>query len=277
MVRFLAALLGACMLGAGLFAGAALADSTMPLLTGATPNDLQTTVPATAAGNSLTWNLAHDMQANALSSDPLNPFADAYGHAGVWELMLSSGTARDPATYSDLNGPVEGDSNGDCADNSGLGSYPPGVVSWTQGPLSTSPYAQATVNTTDATVGTPCATGQILPSHSAFVHPGPSNDAVIAWHSPINGGVSLSFRVSDADCGGGDGIAWYIDRETTDIASGSISNCGSDTHLSRPTSVHRGTTLYLLIDPKADYSFDLTEIDLTIYKPPMPPSLPPQS
>ena len=78
--------------------------------------------------------------------------------------------------------------------------------------------------------------------------------------------------MSDADCGGGDGITWYIDRETTDIASGSISNCGSETRLSRPISVHRGTTFYFVIDPKADYSFDLTEIDLTIYRPPVPPS-----
>jgi hypothetical protein len=265
------------MIGAGLFAGDALADSQVPPLTGANPSGLQTTVPTTAAGNSLTWDLAHDMQANALSLDPLNPFSDAYGHLGTWELMLSSGTARDPATYSDLNVRTEGESNGDCTDNSGLGSYPSGVVSWTQGPLSTGPYAQATVNTTDATVGTPCAGGQILPPHQVFVHPGPSNDAVIAWHSPINGAVSLSFRASDADCGGGDGIAWYIDRENADIASGSISNCGSDTRLSRPISVNRGTTLYFVIDPKADYSFDLTGIDLTIYRPPVPPSLQPQS
>jgi hypothetical protein len=110
-----------------------------------------------------------------------------------------------------------------------------------------------------------------------FVHPGPSNDAVIAWHSPINGAVSLSFRASDADCGGGDGIDWYIDRETTSIASGSISNCGSETRQSRPISVNRGTTVYFLIDPKADFGFDLIEIDLTIYRPPVPPSLPPQS
>ena len=274
MVRFLAALLGACMLGAGLFAGDALADGQVPLESGAIPIDVQTTVPATAAPNSLTWDLAQDMQANALSTDPLNQFADAYGHAGVWELMLSSRTARDPATFSDLNVLTEGDANGDCTQNSGLGSYPPGVVSWTQGPLSTGPYAQATVNTTDTTAGTPCAPGQTLPPHQVFVHPGPSNDALIAWHSPINGAVSLSLRVSDADCGGGDGIAWYIDRETSDIASGSIANCGSETRPSHPISVNRGTTLYLLIDPKADYSFDLTQIDLTIYRPPVPPSPP---
>jgi hypothetical protein len=245
MVRLIAALLGACMLGAGLFPGDALAKST-------------------------TWHLAHDMQANALSADPQNPFADARGHAGVWELMLSSGTLRDPATFSDLNLVIDGESNGDCTENAGLGSYPQGVVSWTQGPLSTGPYAQATVNTTDSTVGTPCASGQILPPHAVFVHPGPSNDALIAWHSPINGAVALRFQVSDADCGGGDGVAWYIDRGTTDIASGSIGNCGSETGLSRPISVHPGTTLYFLIDPKADYSFDLTEIDLTIYRPPVP-------
>jgi hypothetical protein len=41
--------------------------------------------------------------------------------------------------------------------------------------------------------------------------------------------------------------------------------------------VNRGTTVYFLIDPKADFGFDLIEIDLTIYRPPVPPSLPPQS
>jgi hypothetical protein len=42
-------------------------------------------------------------------------------------------------------------------------------------------------------------------------------------------------------------------------------------------AVNRGTTVYFLIDPKADFGFDLIEIDLTIYRPPVPPSLPPQS
>jgi hypothetical protein len=86
----------------------------------------------------------------------------------------------------------------------------------------------------------------------------------------VPGGLRESPR---PDCGGDDGIAWYIDRETTDIASGSISNCESKTRLSHPITVHRGMTLYFLIDPKANYSFELTEIDLTIYRPPVPPSL----
>jgi hypothetical protein len=220
--------------------------------------------PSGLNSNPLTWDLARDMQTNALSAHPLNPFADAQGNPGVWELMLSSGRSRDPATFSDLNVVTEGDSSEACTKADGARSYPPGVVTWNKGPLRTGPYAQATVNTTHTPVGTPCAPGQVLAPHRVFVHPGPANDAVIAWHSPIRGVVSLRFRVSDADCGGGDGIAWYIERETTQISSGAFGNCGSEMRLSGPISVNRGTTLYFLIDPKADYSNDLTEIDLTI-------------
>lgn len=248
----------------GLVIGTVLVVWAAPAWAAAPVGTIDGSSPFSLPGNFSTWDLAQDMQANALSANPLNPFSDAYADPGVWELMLSSGIARDPATFSDLNVLTEGESNGDCTTAAGTGSYPPGVVTWTEGPLSTGPYAQATVNTTDTTAGTPCAPGQILPPHAVFVHPGPTNDALIAWHSPITGVVWLSFRASDADCGGGNGIAWYIDREATDIASGSFSNCDSETQLLGPISVHRGTTLYFLIDPNADYSFDLTEIDLTI-------------
>ena len=208
-----------------------------------------------ASASVASWSLSQDMQANALSASPANPFADSYGHAGVWELMVATSTARDSSTYSDmtLQAPAV-----PCG-------YPSGAVTWIPGET-TGLIAQATVNTTDTTIfGTPCAPTQGLPPHQAFLHPGPANDVLIAWHSPITGTVSVAGRIADADCGAGDGVAWYIDKGGVDVASGAIDNCGKQRFPSGLTlQVTRGATLYFLIDPKADYGWDLTEVDVTI-------------
>jgi Bacterial Ig-like domain (group 3) len=204
-----------------------------------------------ASASVATWSLSEDTQANALSTRPADPFADSYGHAGVWELMLSASTARDPSTYSDMTFVPSS-----C--------YPPGVYLWNQG-TSESPWGGAVVNTTDATAQTPCAPSQVLPPHRVFVHPGPANDALVAWHSPISGTVSVTGGIVDADCGAGDGVAWYIDKGSVDVASGAINNCGKQRFPSGLTlQVTRGATLYFLIEPKADYGWDLTQINLTI-------------
>ncbi len=208
-----------------------------------------------------TWTLAADMQANALSGTPLNPFPDAYGHAGVWELMVAPSTTRDPASYYDMVLDV----NDPCSI--------PGIVGWHNGVAT--PVGIASVNTTNNTIHGTCGPYEIFPPHEAFLHPGPANDSLVAWHSPITGTVSVSGGVSDADCGGGNGIAWFIDQGSNDLASGSIANCGAQRFPANLTvTVTKGATLYFLIDPKNNnYSYDLTQTDVTITELGPPPSI----
>ncbi|MBI5965308.1 MAG: hypothetical protein HY863_17670, partial [Chloroflexi bacterium] len=102
-------------------------------------------------------------------------------------------------------------------------------------------------------------------------HPGSAQLAIIAWHSPISGYVSVSGAVSDGDPGGGDGILWYIDRNSTNVASGGFSNGGLQTFASgingaglNTLAVVAGDTIYLAIHPNGNYYFDSTRVDIVI-------------
>ena len=103
------------------------------------------------------------------------------------------------------------------------------------------------------------------------MHPAPSQMAVIAWHSPLNGYVSITGGVSDDDPGCGDGILWSIDQNSTNLASGGYPNGGSQTFAtgvnganlnSLPVSV--GDVVYVSINPGGNYYCDSTGVDLTI-------------
>jgi hypothetical protein len=103
------------------------------------------------------------------------------------------------------------------------------------------------------------------------VHPGPAQLVVLAWHSPINGYVSVAGGVSDDDAGGGDGIQWFIDLNSTNLASGSYGNGGSQTFASgtnganlNMVAVNVGDMLYVVIHPNGSYSYDSTCVDILV-------------
>ena len=153
-----------------------------------------------------TWNFAADMQANALSFIPLvtrfqtlmdMPVCGADGraeHDPVPGELLRLGVARQRSMR--YPGHCRVAQRGWNTTRRGLSQYDKQRDSrqrmWSQ-----SDY-----------------------SHEAFMHPGPANDSLVAWHSPITGTVSVSGGVSDADHGCGNGIAWYIDQGSNDLASG---------------------------------------------------------
>jgi hypothetical protein len=204
--------------------------------------------PATAAP--MTWRLAPDLLANATSAAPTNPFADSYGHSSTWRMVGSPGLLRDPSTY----GLLTSLSPNTCGVT--------GFAAWSSSVFVASTYS----NTTGSTIsGMGCAPYQVLPSHGAFAHPGPSNVVAYGWTSPVSGTVLVSGSVADADCGGGNGINWYVDSGAVDVASGSLLNCGSQPFPSDLlVPVHTGDVLYFVIDPKGEYSYDQTQLDVTI-------------
>ena len=168
---------------------------------GATPHSLR----ALAVPSGATWNLSDDLATNAKGAHT-SAFADAYGNAGVWSMLGSATTARTPGTYREL--PVY--------EAAPCGGTSTGLPRWTTG--STGP--ETMINLTPATInGLACAPNVKLVPAVAHAHPGPSSSAIYAWKSPIAGTVSITGGMSDADCGGGNGVTWFIDLGSSNIAS----------------------------------------------------------
>ncbi len=199
------------------------------------------------------WNLAGDFRT---SPNQENPSRDLCNNPNVWEYMGSTGLPRDPQTYSVF--PTF------AANSSGIS----GLNVW--GP-SIGPYAAFN------------ASGGILfgnwPANTFHVHPGSAQLAIAAWHSPINGYVSVAGAVSDDDAGGGDGIQWFIDLNSTNLAYGSYVNGGSQTFASgmngtslNAVSVNVGDMLYIIIHPNSNYTYDSTRVDVSINVTSAPPT-----
>jgi hypothetical protein len=160
-------------------------------------------------------------------------------------MMGASGTARNPSTYVDFS------------------TYSRNVC----GVSGLDFWGDAFINSTASTInGTPCAPFQVLPPGRAGTHPGPTTLALFSWQSPLTGTVSISGAIADADCGGGNGIDWYVARGSTDLASGSIANCGTQSFpAGLNATVQAGDFLYFIVDPKAgNNAYDSTIVDVSI-------------
>jgi hypothetical protein len=216
------------------------------------------------------WNLAQDLLANATSISPSNPFADSAGTPGVWHIMFASGLAYDPTTYRDIPNSAYSPDTCGCS-----GSMRPqtGLPNWDN--TCTPPGGAAWINIEPSTISSNlCAPTQVLPSHKAFAHPGPSNLVLYAWKSPISGGVSITGGLADVDCdGAGNGITWRVDwvgagagiGRVTTLASGAFENCGASTFPPNlKPNVALGDLLYFIVDPKGEWGGDATQVDVTI-------------
>jgi PKD repeat protein len=115
-----------------------------------------------------------------------------------------------------------------------------------------------------------------FPANAVDIHPGPTQMGIIAWHSPLTGSVSITGGVSDNDpdtyCYGfGDGIKWYLDKNSTNLADGIISPGGSQDFANGNGAVNLNTVvvdttdvIYLAIHPNGNYGCDNTRVDLSI-------------
>ncbi|MBL7223938.1 MAG: hypothetical protein ISS72_08795 [Candidatus Brocadiae bacterium] len=111
-----------------------------------------------------------------------------------------------------------------------------------------------------------------LPARSVAMHPGPTRPVAVAWRSPIQGRVSVRGKVAGADTKGGNGIEWWLTRETRTgaqvLASGAIERggvqpipAGAD---AAKLAVEPGDLLSLVVGPKGSHSHDTTTVELVI-------------
>ncbi|MGE5192958.1 MAG: DUF1553 domain-containing protein, partial [Deltaproteobacteria bacterium] len=144
---------------------------------------------AEMGGEGRRWNVAHDLVPSLLAG---NPHADAFGNEAVWCLL----DVRDgPAFLAEPLADVE---------------KRPGLNVWRRGDT-----PSALVNATDQPIKAWTAT---FPPRSFALHPGPAGGVALAWLSPIEGTVSISGRVVDADNAGGDGVTWKVEHFSGNVA-----------------------------------------------------------
>jgi mono/diheme cytochrome c family protein len=115
-----------------------------------------------------------------------------------------------------------------------------------------------------------------LPPRTLSVHPSPKAGITVGWKSPINGTVTVSGRLMDADPNCGNGVAWKLEQRTAaatvKLADGAFNNGASADVAAAPEAaeklrmlkVEAGQILQLTVLPKEEYSCDSTVVELEI-------------
>lgn len=108
-----------------------------------------------------------------------------------------------------------------------------------------------------------------VPARGVTAHPSPTNAAVIAWQSPVEGQFNLTGLVADADDKCGNGASWTIEhrsrRSCTIVAEGTIDNGGrTEWSSEKPISVASGDVVAVLISPRdGNHSCDTTHVEFS--------------
>ena len=105
------------------------------------------------------------------------------------------------------------------------------------------------------------------------LHPNPSQIVVVSWLAPFSGSVRVECRFTDLNAGGGDGIAWYVDKgdASGNLAGGAVANSGGTALQVLPSvRVAAGDRLNFVVDPKlSNHGWDATRLLARItYNPP---------
>ena len=116
------------------------------------------------------------------------------------------------------------------------------------------------------------------PAHpGAFVwrtglHPGISIDVIRRWTAPVDGEVTLQGVLSDADNGGGDGVAVEIRTVDGPVFQANIANGGAPAPFELSVTVRRGESIDFIVRRKENNSWDTTGFSATLnLKKPYPP------
>jgi hypothetical protein len=192
------------------------------------------------------WKLALDLRTHP----NLNPFPSYLGGDRVWSLRESRSLQRD-GDYPLLT-----------SYSSTFGSA--GLKAWHGTAASCVKVPAIGANTIDQSV--PLCSGHI-PADAAFVMPGATHAPVVAWTSPFDGSVTISHDAV-AEVGGscGAGVSYYIDLGTTQLAAVKLTNDGGTDLPSISRSVHKGQSLYFIVEPESgnDIACDATQLQVTV-------------
>ena len=213
--------------------------------------------PAVTASQCSQWNLASDF---LISPNQENPNRDSCGNPNVWNFMASPTLTRDPQTYFLLPHFYD-----DLYHISGFEGW--------MGDATVEDYHVNTPNVLFNATGNTLSIGggtTFLPN-TVSVHPAPTQLVIVGWQSPITGNVAITGAVTDEGTNCGDGIGWFIDKGSTNLASGSYPNGGSQSFQNgtggnalNDVAVNQGDSLYFAVHPKANYYCDSTRLDITI-------------
>lgn len=120
------------------------------------------------------------------------------------------------------------------------------------------------INTTDKTVS--YSTIKLKP-RSLAVHPGPQIPVTVVWKSPLEGPVTMTVKLGDADSNCGNGIDWHLRHGSKVLHEGVMDNgCKVELPVAR-VDVKPGDLITLVIGPRSEYSCDTTDIEFSIEGP----------
>jgi hypothetical protein len=103
------------------------------------------------------------------------------------------------------------------------------------------------------------------PNNTMSVHPGSGDLVVLSWLSPASSLLDINFSFSSLDPNGGNGIAWFVDLNTTNLTSGSYLDGGASGMMTlNNIFVNAGDRVNFIVDPNGDYFFDSTKVTATI-------------
>lgn len=183
------------------------------------------------------WNLARDMYIATEASPPGSP----------WSFMQNKTAVNASANYTLFPTFFADTCNGSP------------VTCWREGSVAGS---FAIPKQTFSNTGS--GTTYVLKQGDIYAHPGANFQSIVRWASPIAGNINVLGRLNDLHAACGDGINWSLKLDDTVLQSGSFGNGGSSLIKVSDVAVTTASSVYLVIDKKANNSCDSTSIDLFI-------------
>jgi hypothetical protein len=195
-------------------------------------------------------------QAQATSYDAVADFSRLTNtDTSTWSYRYQTGTMRD-GNYTLL--PTFTDAAGTW--------IPSNPGAWTL--VGTIPEIGVNQTGSDATfVPGPGSKAFTWPNNTMSVHPGPgpADLVVLSWLSPASSLLNINFSFSSLDPNGGNGIAWFVDLNATDLSWGSYPDGGASGMMTlNNIFVNAGDRINFIVDPNGDFFFDSTQVTAMI-------------
>lgn len=188
-------------------------------------------------------------------------------HAQTYVFFNDFNAATNSATqtwsyYSGINVAIR-DGRYQLADTYNGNTFGAGLQSWSTAGTS---YGNLGINSSgSAYFG--------LPSGSGWVHPEQNGAVALGFRAPFSGTFSVSWTIANTEAGG-DGVDWFLDRGTTNLASGIRTFADGNFSGSLTTNLVSGEFLYFVVGRNgSSYLYDTTRLDLAVVAVPEPPAL----